>query len=156
MRLKQIAEMMNEIGKEMSKNTYRTERNFLNEVKGLKLKYCSLCNLDKDFKEFGKHKNRKYGLADFCKECRNKKMVNQNHNLKPGTREEMFIKQNYKCAICYEHNDKFQKGLAVDHNHKTGQIRGLLCGKCNKAIGLMQDNIDILNNAITYLERYNK
>src|ERR1700678_3301046 len=98
MRNKQVLEMMNEIEKEMSRNTYRMQRNLINETKRLKLKYCSLCNLDKEYNEFGKHKNRKYGLADFCKECRNKKMVNQNHNLKPGIREEMFIKQNYKCA----------------------------------------------------------
>lgn len=41
----------------------------------------------------------------------------------------------------------------IDHDHKTGKIRGLLCGFCNKAIGLLKENINILRNAIHYLEK---
>lgn len=41
--------------------------------------------------------------------------------------------------------------LAIDHDHKTGKIRGLLCTRCNTAIGLLNDNIDFLRRAIMYL-----
>ena len=60
-----------------------------------------------------------------------------------------------KCAICKNGETECYKGkkrrLAVDHCHKTGQIRGLLCGKCNKALGLLQDNPQFITNALIYL-----
>lgn len=42
----------------------------------------------------------------------------------------------------------------VDHNHRTGKVRGLLCGSCNRGLGAMQENINILARAIEYLCRY--
>ena len=66
--------------------------------------------------------------------------------------------QNYVCAICFQPETSKQQGtlrrLSVDHNHTTGCYRGLLCGKCNKGIGLLQDDIAILKQAIQYLERH--
>ncbi len=66
--------------------------------------------------------------------------------------------QDNVCAICrLPETSKPQNGrtknLAVDHCHKTGKIRGLLCGKCNKGIGLLQDNEEILMSAISYLKK---
>jgi hypothetical protein len=48
--------------------------------------------------------------------------------------ESILIEQNYCCAICGKHQSNFKKRLAVDHNHETGEIRGLLCTGCNKFI----------------------
>ena len=64
------------------------------------------------------------------------------------------------CAICgepekTERNGKLKR-LAVDHCHETGIIRGLLCQKCNTAIGSLDHNIEILNKAIEYLENYDE
>lgn len=72
--------------------------------------------------------------------------------------DEMVKKQDNRCAICYEHesaiiNDVL-KGLAVDHNHNTGGIRGLLCSNCNSVIGYAHDNIDLLNKCIQYLREH--
>jgi hypothetical protein len=67
-------------------------------------------------------------------------------------------KQNNVCAICKQeetntYNGKIKR-LAVDHNHTTGKIRGLLCTKCNVSIGNLNDSIDLLNSAISYLTTY--
>jgi hypothetical protein len=70
----------------------------------------------------------------------------------------MLAGQNGVCAICGNSEISFDKrtgntrSLSVDHNHQTGQIRGLLCGKCNKMIGLAKDTIKILEQAINYLK----
>lgn len=56
------------------------------------------------------------------------------------------------CCIC-RHKNEHGKRLAVDHDHATGVIRGLLCDKCNRALGLMKDRPDNLRAAADYLER---
>jgi hypothetical protein len=67
----------------------------------------------------------------------------------------MLKKQNNCCGICKKHISEAlltrKSNLCVDHDHKTGKIRGLLCDNCNRGIGLLGDNIDILRNAIGYL-----
>jgi hypothetical protein len=59
----------------------------------------------------------------------------------------MLDKQKNRCAIC-----DIEEKLVVDHNHKTNEVRGLLCHGCNCAIGLLKDDSTILQNAITYLK----
>lgn len=69
----------------------------------------------------------------------------------------MLEKQNYVCAICYKPETaydsrlKITRKLAVDHCHKTGKIRGLLCNRCNLSIGKFEDNIEIIKSVILYL-----
>lgn len=69
----------------------------------------------------------------------------------------MLSNQNNKCKIC--NNEELTKGrsgkvrkMAVDHCHKTNKVRGLLCAKCNQGIGLLNDDIEVLKQAIKYLE----
>lgn len=57
----------------------------------------------------------------------------------------------YKCAICHKHQDELTKQLAVDHNHITGEVRGLLCHWCNRCIGLANEDHQILASAAYYL-----
>ncbi len=66
--------------------------------------------------------------------------------------ETMSKKQGDVCGICLNKCTS-RKRLSVDHCHKTGIVRGLLCNKCNRALGLIGDNKEFLNNAIKYLER---
>lgn len=61
----------------------------------------------------------------------------------------MFKAQRGKCAVCGE---KYGRTLHVDHCHQTNVVRGLLCQKCNMAIGLLQDSVKLLNRAISYLK----
>ena len=69
---------------------------------------------------------------------------------------QLLISQNNKCAICKIDENEIKHGrntyFAVDHCHKTGKVRGLLCYKCNSVLGFVNDNIDNLVNAIKYLE----
>ena len=62
----------------------------------------------------------------------------------------MLEAQGGTCAICDE-TCRRGKMLCIDHNHTTGEVRGLLCNDCNTMIGLGQDDINILNRAIDYL-----
>lgn len=68
--------------------------------------------------------------------------------------DEMFRQQNGLCAICEKPeiatNQFGVKRLAVDHDHTTGKIRGLLCQRCNMAIGLMDNNSNLFEAAIQY------
>ena len=66
---------------------------------------------------------------------------------------EMYQEQDGKCAICGT-TDSGSMDWCADHDHKTGQKRGLLCHKCNTGLGLLKDDIDTLCAAIDYLKKY--
>ena len=65
----------------------------------------------------------------------------------------LFNKQQGQCLICDTVNNN-GRNLSVDHNHKTGKIRGLLCTVCNSALGKFKDSKEMLLKAISYLEKY--
>lgn len=142
-------------------------------------KICPHCKIEKSISDYHKDKKNKDGLASSCKDCRNKMAQSWYHNLvaKKWNKQhierarknqlkakynitiedydKMFMQQNGVCAVCGKtESSKNQYGLrrlSVDHNHKTGKVRGLLCAKCNQAIGLFDDNVDYLLNAVEYL-----
>lgn len=67
----------------------------------------------------------------------------------------MLMAQENKCLICGDpptsgHN------FHIDHDHKNGKIRGLLCGRCNMGLGLFRDNVDNLAAAMQYLNHHNE
>ena len=62
--------------------------------------------------------------------------------------------QEGKCKICKTHQDNLTVPLNVDHNHITKKVRGLLCGNCNRAFGLVNENITTLENMIKYKLEY--
>lgn len=73
--------------------------------------------------------------------------------------KDLYAQQNGKCCICDK--DLVWEGhktnsVFIDHDHKTGQVRGLLCHYHNTGLGLFQDNIEYLKNAIRYLEKSKK
>lgn len=72
--------------------------------------------------------------------------------------QQMFIDQDNKCAICGKEETKMMKDkivkLMLDHDHKTGKNRELLCHLCNVAIGGFNDNIDLMESAIYYLRKH--
>lgn len=68
--------------------------------------------------------------------------------------EEMLQRQQNTCAICKQPS-KNARRLDIDHCHKTGQVRGLLCNDCNTGLGRFRESLTSLQNAIDYLTKHN-
>ena len=64
--------------------------------------------------------------------------------------EAKLTSQDYKCQCCSNSLD----GLVVDHCHTTGKVRDLLCNNCNKALGLVYENVETLRSMINYLTKH--
>lgn len=71
------------------------------------------------------------------------------YGLTPEHYEALLSAQGGRCAIC---GGRPTGNLHVDHDHNTGKVRGLLCGRCNPALGAFQDSPRILLAAVRYLE----
>lgn len=65
----------------------------------------------------------------------------------------MYGQQEGRCAICCEVLDRGKK-THVDHDHKSGKVRGLLCGHCNVAIGMLNENPSLMRAAAAYIEHH--
>lgn len=82
----------------------------------------------------------------------NRKHLMMRYGITQHEYEKMLLAQDNKCAVCGTNKPGGPGGVfAVDHNHKTGKVRGLLCSSCNTALGLLKDNKETLCSAITYL-----
>ena len=92
------------------------------------------------------YQNNKVKISDYRKEYRLKK-----YGITQMQYEEMLDRQGGVCAICGSANGN-GRILAVDHDHITEKVRGLLCGKCNMGLGMFCDNPEILLLAYSYLE----
>jgi len=80
-----------------------------------------------------------------------KSLLKRSYGITLEQYEEILQKQDYKCAVCKRHKDEFTKNLAVDHDHKTGEIRGALCTHCNRTIIGRSRDAEIFMNAYKYL-----
>ena len=136
-----------------------------------KVKVCSKCGIPKTHNDYDKRTASKDGLTARCKQCLRTKALKSRNDNPDLTRSKnlkhrfnisieqynkMFLQQRGKCAICHKAETAGDKNgnvkwLSIDHNHKTNDIRGLLCNGCNTGIGLLKDNIDVLHSAIKYL-----
>ena len=131
----------------------------------IKYKFCRYCSTEKPVHEMTRNKSYADGYATICLACmrvyskEKRKDIDflrarqaKKFNTTPEHLHELFTTQTV-CQICKQVDER--RALSIDHNHSTGKVRGLLCDKCNRAIGLMQENINSLKSAIEYLERYN-
>lgn len=87
-----------------------------------------------------------------------RQQLKKRYNMTLDDYDLMFELQGGKCAICSQPEQQEFSGvvrrLSVDHNHKNGKVRKLLCQRCNAAIGMVKENIGILLNIIEYLNEY--
>ena len=126
----------------------------------MKTKICPNCKVEKSLDGFNVAKREKCGRQSYCKVCHNK-MTAEFRWKRRGVKcsnhiyNQLFNKQYGCCAICGIHQNDINKKLAVDHNHLTGKVRGLLCSKCNMAIGLLGvdvEGITPLKKSINYIK----
>lgn len=99
--------------------------------------------------------NRKayHSLTAEEKRNRNRKQQISIYGLTFEQYDAMLLEQNGACAICGKVEKHSSKGvLSIDHDHKSGKIRGLLCDTCNRGLGHFYDNVSLLHNAIKYLK----
>ena len=117
----------------------------------------------KEYTTENKEKVRKYkkdyyyANREKCIERDRKNSLKRKYNVTVEWYEAQLEKQNGKCMICgATESGGISSTLHVDHNHKTGQIRDLLCRPCNTGIGLFKENTDLLKKAIEYVNRHSK
>ena len=146
------------------------------------LRRCITCGIEAytrdDLELFKKRATTLYGRCNMCKSCCNKtsttwrelnpegvkannkywypKQRDKTYLTKYGitleTYNNMLDAQDGCCYICKKHENDHTRKLAVDHNHNTGEVRGLLCTQCNIGLGMFKDNIKNLETAIKYLK----
>lgn len=132
-------------------------------AEGTQEKKCSSCGMTKPIEDFPRNRRVKDGPHSYCKPCHNRRgreFISKNH----GSTRHYHLRQRYgigihevhslvdaqsgKCAIC-----KDRAARQVDHDHQSGQVRGILCLHCNAAMGAFKDDPNLIASAIKYLER---
>lgn len=91
-------------------------------------------------------------LSPICMRCHRSAAIQRQYGITLDEYEVMHAKQGGVCAICAGVNDD-GRNLHIDHDHATGAVRGLLCGNCNTAIGLLGEDIARITASIAYLTR---
>lgn len=123
-------------------------------------KECRGCHqiLEVNYENFGLRGYDYQGPRSYCRTCHSLKSRLRKPGRGPISIEEfytLFNKQKGLCGICHlPPPDNNILLLQIDHDHKTGKIRGLLCPKCNHGLGQFKDNKNILLEAINYLNSY--
>jgi hypothetical protein len=133
-------------------------------------KWCPACQLRLPLSEFNWNNKAAGKLRGYCRPCDNLKKRDDaeryRERLNKRAREKYIQKygmtiedydamletQGGVCAICAGPNQRDRR-FDVDHDHKTGRVRGLLCSRCNVGIGLFKDNQGMLSSAIVYLSK---
>lgn len=130
------------------------------------IKYCKICGKEKfnNFQYCSKECNPRYKKRKketieersirMKEQCR-VKTLHQRYKLSKEDYNNLLVSQQEKCAICGKNADSGIRRLAIDHDHKTGNIRGLLCNSCNLGLGMFKDKIKNLQEAIKYLKNKN-
>ncbi len=125
-------------------------------------KVCGTCKEEQDIDSFPNDKSYSDGKSYRCKACHSsynkayKKRraaelkeyrLQTRYGLNQNEYQEM-VDATPHCPICGS-----EEPLVVDHDHSTGEVRGLICQPCNKGLGFFRDNIQSMKNAINYLEQ---
>ena len=144
---------------EFSKNKHKNKhKNGKSYVRGT----CKKCNNERarGYRKANPERYKKYDEMPYRKTNERKLYslrydLKRHYNITPEDRVELMDKQKGCCKICGNSliNPRFNKNdLNIDHDHRTGEIRGLLCSTCNTGLGQFQDSTDLLRKAIAYLE----
>lgn len=107
--------------------------------------------------ERGRELNRKY-MAERSKDPKwaerlRRCFMKSHYNLTVEQYEDMLVRQRGVCAVCSGVNPS-GKRLCVDHDHRTGMVRALLCGRCNSALGQMRDSPELIEQLLLYARKH--
>lgn len=136
---------------------------------------CRICDEIKSLDNFQRRSSRTLARRNECSDCFRRLARDRYHSdpdkhrdqmrrtmygLAPGEYDRMNAEQNGLCAICgspetsSERYTGRSRKLFVDHHHASGQVRQLLCMRCNVGIGQFRDDPDLLKKAIAYLDKH--
>lgn len=135
-------------------------------------KVCSACGIEKPLDQYNKRAASKDGLNGWCRPCVNAKSMEWYRNNRERARknhrewtlrtsygigeaefQERLQAQGGKCALCsLAFAQVGTRNLCVDHDHVTGEVRGLLCRLCNRSIAQLGDSAEGLRRALAYME----
>lgn len=124
---------------------------------------CRTCNKIKSLRSFPAQAECISGRSRECRACKTNRSRLRRYGISESEYYDLLKKQDNKCAICslpyfcrttkrLAESNEFK--LAVDHCHKTGKVRGLLCYQCNVGLGKFSDDLDLLRKAVQYLEAH--
>jgi Recombination endonuclease VII len=125
------------------------------------MKRCPRCCTYRHFQDFPRNRSSRDGLGTYCKPC-HREVVKKNVELRHGGSKNFLLKHRYgidrsrleallvaqggKCPICLT-----EPAEHLDHDHATGEVRGVLCFNCNGALGRFEDDVEVMGRAIEYL-----
>lgn len=153
-----------------SRRRYK-QLNAVRDVRALTpAKACRVCKQSRPSAEYALASDKRDGLGDICRDCHaaqrreayesrpaeaRREMNLRRFGLNATDYDAMLAAQGGVCAICAsaQPRGRWNTHFAVDHDHKSGRVRGLLCGTCNTALGMAKDNPELLRAAADYLER---
>jgi len=133
------------------------------------MKTCTKCGLEQPLTLFWKKKGSPDGHDTRCKQCRNgirnsdpetkerkrRAALKHKYGITVEQYDSMLESQGGVCASCgLGEVRKETENLAVDHDHKTGQVRALLCQKCNTALGLLDDDPLKISALLEYIKQF--
>lgn len=135
------------------------------------MKVCSKCKIEKDNSLFYQDKRLKSGLSSHCSDCHALKRarqratgyikhyhINRRYGLNREDYNKMYESQNGVCKICNSELKSYfvrnGTNLVVDHDHKSGKVRGLICSTCNLTLGKIEKygGIQYLSKLLNYLQ----
>jgi hypothetical protein len=141
--------------------TREYKRTHKDKVKEWSKKYCeknkaaiSIRARERRLANIEKYKERERRAGKKNPIIRKRAQLKRDYNITLDDYNNMLMAQNNSCAICGMPQNKLKKNLCIDHNHKTGEIRALLCHSCNLILGNCFESISVLERAIEYLNKY--
>jgi predicted class III extradiol MEMO1 family dioxygenase len=130
-------------------------------------KTCKKCKQDKTLAHFNKKYKDQEKYHARCKQCLaedfkerytsediRRWQLKKHYNMTIEQYTQMVEQQDHRCKVCERHEQDLNNILCVDHDHKTGKVRSLLCSNCNTVLGKVYEDPKILEKMIEYLNEH--
>lgn len=117
---------------------------------------CSKCKRMRPVGMFVSSKKTYSGLLCRCKECSTIAMWTTKHRISFDEGRRLLKLRNRGCSICGRKHSNRISEIHLDHNHRSGQVRGFLCGNCNRALGLLRESSQIIRAMLAYIVKWDK